>query len=124
MLSNRGSQWIKKELQREPSPLGCLAADVLGSAWAGIYHLDIKSLKRVAWEDANYVAITITESLATFDANRLLHLVVAAHDAGLRLSIRAKTAGYLELGFNYPCAAFGFPTLDAAIAKIRKDLQL
>lgn len=123
MINTKGRTWIQSNLKREPSSLGALVADVLHETWWGIYHLESKALSKVAWEDDSYIAITLFGSLATFDANTLLRLVVAAHDAGLRLNIRAKALNYLELSFNFPCAPYPFPTLDAAVAKIREDYQ-
>lgn len=122
MLNNQGREWIKTSLQRQPSPLGCQVADILGVAWAGIYHLEHKALGKVKWEDQGLVSIIVRGELATFDYDRLTRLVILCFDASLRMGVEGKGPGYLKLTFWRPLpnnSPTKWRTLDDVIRGVR-----
>lgn len=96
-----GADWIKRSLAPEMSPLGELVADMLGVAFAGIYHVDTKRLRAVDWDNKHRIELRIGwTSFATYDDARLTMLVVLAHDAAVRLSIEPCNSRYLRLVFH------------------------
>ena len=101
-----GFDWIEKNdrlggdvLQGEhPSMLGVKFGDFLGDLFLGIYHLDIKWLRRVEWHNPHHVWVTIGQkSWATYDSNLLTRAVVLSHHYLLRIELRPAKKGYLHL---------------------------
>jgi hypothetical protein len=122
MMHYAGADWVRRSLKVENmSPLGERVADLLGALFLGIYHLDEKWLNRVDWSDDYVIKINIYGSLSTIDGDQLTRLVVHAHDAMLRVSIRAATVNYLELMFHQRKVRDGSisdrcPTIEKAVA--------
>ena len=95
-----GSDWVKESLKKELSPIGVKAADILGEAFQGIYHLSMKSLNKVDWEDKHYIEINIYGGLSTFDSSVLTNLVFLAHWFCVRFEIEAASYRSLKLSFT------------------------
>ena len=95
-----GHDWIERSLKATCSELGKLAADVLGDAFLGIYHLNRTSLKKVDWNNEQQISVTFCGELATVDANELTRLVILCHDRMLRLSVQGAAPNYLRLVFH------------------------
>lgn len=123
-----GADWVEKSLGRTLSPIGRKAANVLGFVYAGIYHLDQAALKKVNWADKWNVHVIIDGSLATYDANALTRLVIAAHDLCARVEIEARAYRYLRLTFsererNGRSVITSHPTIEQAIESARRRPQ-
>jgi len=121
-----GSEWIKSTLGIDDvSPLGEAVANLLGDVFHGIYHLEDNALKRVKWNNTNYIVFSLGwRSLATIDNDALTALVVLAHDRMLRVEIEASTRNYLRLVFHQRHDRAGkmgkrCPTMEDHIAEIR-----
>lgn len=95
-----GADWINAHICKEPSPLGCAVADLLGDLFRGIYHLDSKGLRRVAWSDKFIVRLTVRRSLSTFDFDLLTRLVFLCHDRALRCEVEGCGPGWMRLTFH------------------------
>lgn len=101
MTKYAGADWIARQ-GRELSPIGIVAADILGQVWRGIYHLDDAVLhKRVKWHDKNYIRVVIGHrDLSTYDFNKLTELVLIAHAMAVRVSVEPVSNGYFALSFS------------------------
>lgn len=119
-----GADWIKRALKREMSPFGELVADILGVAFLGIYHVDVKALERAEWNDNYRIAVSLGwVSLATWDFATLSMLVVICHDAAVRLSIEPCNFRYVRVVFHPRTregdVSAGHPTLEENARRIR-----
>lgn len=126
-----GADWIEGTLRCQCSPLGRLVADVLGAAWAGIYHLRTSWLRRAAWSDPDVIDVYVGlgADLATFDGDRLTRIVILAHDLCVRVEIVAAGPRGLRLLFHRrePVAvrlAQRHPRLEDAIVRLRVEMGL
>lgn len=101
-LKYAGADWIKSALKvTDMSSLGERAANVLGAASRGIYHLDDVDLKAVDWSDDHHIEYRLRyQDVATVDGNFLTVLVVLCHDSMMRLSIRPRGHHSLALMFH------------------------
>jgi hypothetical protein len=95
-----GSDWIESSFKVELSPLGAKVANFLGDVFLGIYHLNTTSLRKVKWNNPDYIEVTIDQYLSTFDGNNLTKIVVLAHHQLLRVSIQGLGPRYLRLAFH------------------------
>lgn len=107
------------------SPLGITAADILGFTYQGIYHLPRGLLDKCNWDDPWMVRITVPTCLCTWDDNKLMWLVVVAHDMMVRVEIDGVNQRYLKLGFSQRKTRTGgimdrMPTIEQQIEGIRK----
>jgi len=120
-----GADWLRTEL----SPLGRKVADILGAVFLGIYHLEQRELYKVDWTDPRCIEIGIYMELATFDASKLTGLVVACHDACVRMSIVPTCRPrHITLMFHQRKNRAGsmferHPTIESAIAEFRKRVH-
>lgn len=125
-MEHSGSQWVKSSLKVEQlSPLGAAVADLLGDVFCGIYHLDIKKLKKVDWGNPHFIAVQLPwRTLSTYDNPELTWLVVLCHDRCLRLEISAVTVKTLQLMFHQRQRDGRLdqrmPTIEGQIEHIRK----
>jgi hypothetical protein len=86
-----GSDWYTKNYRKDDLPeLTLDALDLLGEAFAGLYHID-RALRRLPMSelyDGYCFSITISlMTLCTYDNDLLTRLVFLAHDFGLRLTV-------------------------------------
>ena len=126
MSAYSGADWIKESLmwEGEMSPLGEAVANFLGDLFRGIYHLDLKALRRVDWANNHHILFTLGwRCLSTVDFDELTVLVVLAHDRAIRVQIDAATHHYLRLMFHQRTRGNNSmeqcPTLEDHIARIR-----
>jgi len=129
-----GSECIERQLKCDGkgiSEFGKEVADILGQAWAGIYHLQKEVLHdRVKWNDDRYIRIVIYGDLQTYDFDKLTRLVVLCFDRMIRLEIGAAARNYLSLSFTKrecrPPGSFSkrLPYLEDCIAYIREEIGL
>ena len=122
--------WLKKGQELKPmSNIGRAAADILGFVWAGIYHLDDASLCKVDWSNSSWIEILLpSDSLATYDGNRLTLLVLCAHECAVRVEIEACNHQYIRAMFH-PRTRTGtisqrHPTIEQAIAAFRERFKV
>ena len=112
----------------KPSELGRKVADLLGDAWAGIYHLPERSIKEAEWGSDLIVSVKLPgQTLATYDGNALTLLVILAHDACLRFEVEGMRGprGGLVLHFWQRRAREGsmferHPTIERAVENVRR----
>lgn len=118
-MGNAGSDWVRESLKKELSPLGIKAADVLGEAFQGIYHLPMHSLNKADWNNNHWIEINIFGSLSTFDSSILTKLVFLAHWFCVRFEIEAASYRYLKLIFTDRKRGgqlyYRHPTLESAV---------
>lgn len=124
-----GADWIEATYKVTCSPLGRLAADILGYAFAGIYHLNARSLGKANWACERYVTVTLDRELATFDGMELTMLAVLAHDAAVRVSVEGASPRHLRLHFHLRERdgepQWGrHPTIEGAIKRIRSGYRV
>lgn len=121
-----GADWIESAFKVQLSPLGRTAANLLGDAFFGIYHLRQSALRNTNWGNPHWVEITLYGDLATFDSDALTRLVVLAHDRCVRLQVRGVGPGCMKLGLSPRDGREGrmysrHPTMEDAVAAIRRD---
>lgn len=121
-----GAGWLKRVLKRDLSPFESTVAEILGVAYAGIYHIEEDVLRKSAvWKDW-IVQVNVYGDMATYDGMNLTALVVLCHDAAVRLSIGPVGTKALKLSF-WPRAhrperdsfATRHPFLEESAARIR-----
>lgn len=108
------------------SPLQAKAMDILGMVYGGIYNAPIV-WDKVEWNTGGGVWVTARDNgLATFDFAQLTRLVFLAHEARIRVEIRAKARGYFEISFftrtHEGGMALRHPNLAEALADFRAYL--
>lgn len=123
-----GADWIKDILDHQQpvitmSPLGIAVADLLGDLFAGIYHLNYTSLKKVDWANDRWIIFHLDRHLSTFDSDDLTRLVVLCHDRCIRCDLTGKGPRIIEMVFHQRQRDGSMyarhPTLEAAAAGIR-----
>lgn len=129
MSEYAGSDWIEHSLKiTNMSPLGKVAADLLGDVFKGIYHLNTHALRKVKWDDKWCIEYILGwHELATVDNNELTRLVVLGHDRMLRISIDPHTFHHIKLSIcqrttrdNNASLSDRGPTLEEHVELIRK----
>lgn len=121
-----GAEWLAGGIGvKEVSPLGTRVADLLGDVFLGIYHLPYNALRRVNWNNKDWIEFVLDRELATHDFNELTRLVVLAHDRLIRVSIAGCGPKYMRLMFHPRTGRNGptyeiHPTIETAIAGIRE----
>ena len=120
--------WLKNSGYGPVSPVGAAAAEVVGTAYKGIYHLSDADLGSSDWANKRYCRVRVSGSLATFDGAcgmPLTHLVVLATDASLRLEISPRSRTTLDLWLHQRARRSGgskwerLPELDDLVALAR-----
>lgn len=99
-------------------------ATLVRAMGTGIYNLPIK------WERGDYsydgaVHVVMYGSLASYDFNHLTRLVIAAHDACVRVSIEARARRYIGISLHRRQGREGdmssrHPTIEQAIEAFRQ----
>lgn len=82
-----GAEWLRRNGIKNISPLGEQVADLVGHLFKGIYHIDSEAMK-ANWDNPQHIKLSLGSELASVDANHLTELVLLAHDACLRVSVR------------------------------------
>lgn len=126
--------WLKAELgvskpiSKPMSPLGEAVAKMLGILFYGIYHLDLKSLRKVDWSNQQWIEISLGhKTLATADFDELTRLVFLAHHFSVRIEISASTRNYIKLIFHQRERAGSYtnrhPRLSEAVSRFEQDMK-
>jgi len=123
-----GAEWLKRQLDYDPSPLGCEVADFLGDVWLGLYHMEQSAILKTWWNDPLCIKITVYGDLATVDFNKLTTLVVLAHDRMLRVNLCGCGPRYMKMLIHKRdvrdgCISERCPTIEDHISSIRKCYQ-
>lgn len=119
----------KRPIAATISPFGAVVADLLGYAFAGLYHMDEDALERAQWDNDRFIEIDlIPRDMSTYDFNLLTVIVLLAHDLCIRVSVSAQFRGVLRLGF-WPRRRTGgmaqrHPTLEDHVAEIRSGYTI
>ncbi len=128
------ADWLRRN-GIDVSPLGERVAAVLAVVYSGIYNAPASSRtfrrpttrRGHGWADAVFVEVLIDRSLHSWDDNSLTRLVVACHDAALRVQIAPHTFRHLRLGFSARdregSLSQGCPTMDEAVRIVRTHYQ-
>lgn len=96
-----GADWIRESLEiKDISDLGERVADILGQVYRGIYHLPSKQLRKMEWNNPDFIEFIHYGELATYDFSALTELVILCHDEAIRLSINACSPKYLRICFH------------------------
>lgn len=95
-----GADWLEPALKRRGktiSPFGRRVADILGQVVQGIYHIEEEALA-ADWSRDYCVTLKVRGGylgrVCTWDGNLMTILVVACHDAAVRLDIGPANIGY------------------------------
>lgn len=132
--SHLSADWLRSN-GHDVSPLGERAAAVVAVVFSGIYNAPrpataVRKPRRVrsgrlasGWADPHFVEVLIDRSLHSWDDNTLTRLVVASHDAALRVQIAPRTFRHIVLGFSARerdgSIMRGCPTIDEAVRIVR-----
>lgn len=130
-----GSDWLEKSIKHIApkcgpiSPLGRNVADLLGELFAGIYHVDNKSLSKANWDNDSYIIISIGyKDWSTYDSGNLTRLVFLAHHMAIRVDIDPSRYGYVRLLFHQRTRSGNslerHPTLDEAVENFKKYVSV
>ncbi len=122
----------RKSYRRAPEKLTEFQAkvmDICGMVGGGIYNAPI-NWEKVQWGIGhNHSGMFVPwrdGRMATFDFYPLTLLVLLAHEARIRVEIRAKSAGHFELSFFQRSHEGGMntrhPSIDEAVAAFREYL--
>ncbi|MEE3155805.1 MAG: hypothetical protein VX309_09800, partial [Pseudomonadota bacterium] len=106
--------------------------DICGMVGGGIYNAPI-NWERVDWgapgSNGRHSGIFVPwrdGRMATFDGGQLTMLVLLAHEARIRVEIRAKAWGHMQLAFfqrAHDGGTFGrHPDIDEAVTRFREYL--
>lgn len=131
LMSYAGSEWVERGIWKDKpmSPLGRAAADVLGLAYKGIYHLPGGCLRKVNWGHPHYVQVSVFKDISTWDDSELTRLVVVCHDLLLRLDVNPAGSFHLRLGFSQRRTRTGsimdrIPTIEEHVTLIRRQYEI
>lgn len=121
-----GADWIRESLKKPLSAIGEKAANILGEAYQGIYHLPHGSLRTTDWNDPHLCEVWVYDDIATWDGNALTTLVILAHDECVRLAIRVHNQRRLRLWFSprdreAKSSSYRHPTIEEAIKRARGE---
>jgi hypothetical protein len=134
-----GAAWLRSNYPSiELSPFGEEVAEILGYFYKGLYHADPRSLKGRTrkgslrekpdpdWSDERCIDITVHDTLATFDWDRMTVLCVLAHDLAIRIEVRPHNMQTLRLIFHKRARDVAeytqrHPTIEEAIERVRKE---
>ena len=130
-----GADWLKSNMKflkpdmTTVSELGCKVADLLGELYAGIYHLDNKTIEKVEWNNKSYIQVTIGwKDWSTFDFDILTRLVFLAHHMAIRVDLTPVKYQYMRLLFHQRNRSGDIfhrhPTLDEAVASFKATVNL
>lgn len=126
-LRYAGSDWlIASRNAVKLSPLGIKVADLLGEVYKGLYHIPASLLRKVHWEDEDFISVSVFDGLATWDYDQLTKLVVLGHDIMVRIEIVSCCPGYLKLLMSKRderdgSIMTGYPTMEEHIKMIRGE---
>lgn len=106
-MSEKHWEWLQRDLQyvrpgTNISPFGKKVAQIIGTTWAGIYHLNAKAYReaRTQWDSDKHIFIIIRDwELSTWDFDKLTKLVILSHDYCVRIAIEAVAPGYVKISF-------------------------
>lgn len=93
---------------------------VLSRTFRGLHHVDIDRIKWHEW----FCEYSALDGISTFDYDHLTRLVIAAHDACLRVSICASGPRMVKISIGYRESRGGdinerHPTIEQAIETMR-----
>lgn len=94
-----GADWLVKQPEiKKVSVFGQTVADILGQAYAGLYHLDNSALhhKRTDWSNEQRIEIVVHGAL-TF--RKLSVLVAVSNSKNVQLEISGAANDYIRLRF-------------------------
>ena len=128
MTKFAGSDWIRESLKKPMSAIGVKAADILGEAYCGIYHLPHNSVRNTDWADVHCVKVWVYDDLSTCDAETLTTLVIMCHEQCVRMTIRAHNRRRLCLWFSprdrdAKSRSYTHPTIEQAIELVRRPAK-
>ena len=128
-LEFAGADWVELSMRvRNMSRLGRKVADILGVVYAGIYHIDQRALDKGDWSHQGYIEIKLRDTLSTYDLDRLTALVIACHDAAVRVEIDGNSWHMLLLRFHERKRESDsmwerHPTIEQVVAGWREQFQ-
>jgi hypothetical protein len=82
------------------SELGKRASLILSRLFGGMHHLEATQIKRIDWSDPLFIRYAHPRSMSTTDSDDLTHLVLLAHEYGVRVSIEACNFRYMNILFH------------------------
>ena len=85
---NNHGNWLRKQLNIVPSPIGIKVANLLGYVGGGLYNCPI-DLKEVNWKNEDFIEVIWKKNLTNFDDSSLTRLWVLCHRNMIRVEIGA-----------------------------------
>lgn len=117
-------------LGTEASSLGLNAAEIICILFRGWQHVDPKCIRRANWKDHNKITFPLprAQGMATFDTDHLTQLVVMAHDACVKVTLKPFGPHRMAIEFTPRVREGGtlyrHPTIEEAVADNRKLYQI
>ncbi len=128
-MSRTHAQWLVGSHPKiKLSAIGEVAANIVGTAFNGLYHLEYRDLEASDWSNEHICRVRLTTyGLATVDGNILTRLLVLAFDAQVRLAIKPRSHWTIDLIFTQrhhrkskeDCLHEVIPTLEQSVEHIR-----
>lgn len=82
------------------SELGKRASLILSRLFGGMHHLSQPQIKKIDWSDEHFIQYTHNRSMSTTDPDDLTHLVLLAHEYGIRVTIDSCSFNYFHIIFH------------------------
>jgi len=126
-LRYAGSDWlVASQKVAKISPLGIKVADLLGEVYKGLYHIPTSLLRKVHWEDEDFISVSVMDGLSSWDDDKLTKLIVLGHDMMIRVEIVSCCPNYLKLLMSKRderdgSIMTGYPTMEEHIKMIRGE---
>ena len=84
----------------EVSELGKRAALILSRLFGGMHHLARTQIRKIDWSEKHFIKYTHSRSMSTTDGDDLTHLVLLAHEYGIRVTIESCSFKYVNIIFH------------------------
>jgi hypothetical protein len=117
---HKGADWLLYQLKQQGKPLskfGARLADILGQIFQGIYHI-ADQVCAADWSSEEFVVLEASSgwmaAMGTYDCSRLALLVIACHEACIRMEITPRLIPWDD----------GLADADERVAKTKELLAL
>ncbi len=82
------------------SEIGKRAALILSRLFGGMHHLETSQIKKIDWSDLHHIRYAHNRSMSTVDGDDLTHLILLAHEYGVRVTVEPCNFKYMNILFH------------------------